>query len=81
MKPIFAQKQKLPLFIILCLGLLMACDQKVNTTNDQQGDAFIDDLLQNMTLEEKIGQLNLVASSDFITGDFEVTDIGKKVRI
>ena len=30
--------------------------------------AFIDDLLSRMTVEEKIGQLNLPTSGDFTTG-------------
>ncbi|HPE55342.1 MAG TPA: glycoside hydrolase family 3 N-terminal domain-containing protein [Bacteroidales bacterium] len=61
----------------LVVVLLMACDQQPETTFGKPGDKFVETLLAKMTLEEKIGQLNLVASSDFVTGDFEETDIAK----
>lgn len=41
---------------------------------------FIDDLMAKMTLEEKLGQLNLPASGDIITGAGSSSDIGKKIR-
>jgi beta-glucosidase len=40
---------------------------------------FIDDLMSKMTLEEKIGQLNLPGAGDFTTGQTANTDIGKKI--
>lgn len=42
--------------------------------------AFIDNLLAKMTLDEKIGQLNLPSSGDFTTGLAKSSDIGKKVE-
>lgn len=42
--------------------------------------AFIDNLLSKMTLDEKIGQLNLPTSGDFTTGMAQSSDIGKKVE-
>jgi len=41
--------------------------------------AFVDNLLSKMTLDEKIGQLNLPSSGDFTTGLAKSSDIGKKV--
>ncbi len=41
--------------------------------------AFVDNLLAKMTLDEKIGQLNLPSSGDFTTGLAKSSDIGKKV--
>ncbi|KQT23675.1 beta-D-glucoside glucohydrolase [Chryseobacterium sp. Leaf405] len=40
---------------------------------------FVDNLLSKMTLDEKIGQLNLPSSGDFTTGLAKSSDIGKKV--
>ena len=40
---------------------------------------FIDDLMSKMTLDEKIGQLNLPGAGDFTTGQTANTDIGKKI--
>ncbi|MET3035765.1 beta-glucosidase BglX [Chryseobacterium sp. NRRL B-14859] len=42
--------------------------------------AFVDQLLAKMTLDEKIGQLNLPTSGDFTTGQAQSSDIGKKVE-
>jgi len=41
---------------------------------------FVESLLAKMTLEEKIGQLNLPSSGDFTTGLAKSSDIGKKVE-
>ena len=43
--------------------------------------AFVDALLAKMTLDEKIGQLNLPSSGDFTTGLAKSSDIGKKVEL
>lgn len=42
--------------------------------------AFIDNLVAEMTLDEKIGQLNLPTSGDFTTGQAQSSDIGKKIE-
>lgn len=42
--------------------------------------AFIDNLISKMTLDEKIGQLNLPGAGDFTTGQAQSSDIGKKVE-
>ena len=36
--------------------------------------------MSKMTLEEKIGQLNLPAAGDITTGQAASSDIGKKIR-
>jgi beta-glucosidase len=41
---------------------------------------FINALMSQMTLEEKLGQLNLPASSDFVTGAVSSSDIADKVK-
>jgi beta-glucosidase len=41
---------------------------------------FIDALMKKMTLEEKIGQLNLPGSGDIVTGQAKSSDIGKKIQ-
>ncbi|AQX04933.1 glycosyl hydrolase [Elizabethkingia meningoseptica] len=42
--------------------------------------SFIDQLVAKMTLDEKIGQLNLPSSGDFTTGQAQSSDIGKKIE-
>lgn len=41
---------------------------------------FVDALMKKMTLEEKIGQLNLPGSGDIVTGQASNSDIGKKIK-
>jgi beta-glucosidase len=47
---------------------------------DAKMKPFVDALLKKMTLQEKIGQLNLPGSGDIITGQAQNSDIGKKIR-
>jgi beta-glucosidase len=47
---------------------------------DAKMKSFIDALMQKMTLEEKIGQLNLPGSGDIVTGTVQSSDIGKKIK-
>jgi beta-glucosidase len=48
--------------------------------NDAKMKTFIDGLMKKMTLEEKLGQLNLPGSGDIVTGQAQSSDIGKKIR-
>lgn len=42
-------------------------------------DRFIDDLMSRMTLEEKIGQLNLPVTGEIVTGQAQSSDIAGKI--
>lgn len=42
-------------------------------------NAFINDLMGKMTLQEKLGQLNLPASDDIVTGEAKNSNIGEMV--
>ena len=47
-----------------------------NSLEDSKMDKFIDKLMDKMTVEEKIGQLNLpVAPTDIVTGPAQESDI------
>ncbi len=50
------------------------------TPADAKMKTFIDALMKKMTLEEKIGQLNLPGSGDIVTGQASNSDIGKKIK-
>src|ERR1017187_1686179 len=49
-------------------------------SNDAKMNSFIDALMKKMTLEEKIGQLNLPGSGDIVTGQAGNSDIAKKIK-
>lgn len=46
---------------------------------DNAGREFIDSLLARMTLDEKIGQMNLPVGADIVTGDIMNSDIGADI--
>lgn len=48
-------------------------------TRDAKMDQFINRLLQQMTIEEKLGQLNLPAAGDITTGQASSSDIATKI--
>jgi beta-glucosidase len=49
-------------------------------SNDPKMDAFITNLMGKMTLEEKIGQLNLPSEGDIITGLGSNSNIAEKIK-
>ena len=63
---------------ILCSTLfLVACTQR---STDTQMNAFIDELMSRMTLEEKLGQLNLPVAGDIVTGEPRISNVGENIR-
>src|SRR5690606_12380593 len=69
--------------VMVMVGLLVlpACgDGQEATQAEKKMDVFIADLMQRMTLDEKIGQLNLVTGGDATTGSVVSTDVEAKIR-
>jgi len=66
----------------LLAGLLVVLVLQVSAQNagDAKMKTFIDALMKKMTLDEKIGQLNLPGSGDIVTGQASNSDIGKKIK-
>ncbi len=66
----------------LLLIAVFTLSQWVNgqSANNAKMKPFIDALMKKMTLEEKIGQLNLPGSGDIVTGQASNSDIGKKIK-
>ncbi|MDP4262754.1 MAG: beta-glucosidase BglX [Bacteroidota bacterium] len=60
--------------ILLLIGSLQA------TAQDAGMKVFIDALMKKMTLEEKLGQLNLPGSGDIVTGQAGNSDIAQKIQ-
>ncbi len=63
------------LFFVSLLSVTVSFSQA-----DPKMKSFIDALMKKMTLEEKIGQLNLPSSGDITTGQAKSSDIAKKIR-
>ena len=60
--------------------MLASLSGLAQSTNDAKMKAFVDALMKKMTLEEKIGQLNLPGSGDIVTGQAGNSDIAKKIE-
>lgn len=65
---------------ILVLFCLVTVNITAQQTNEAKMNLFIDALMKKMTVEEKIGQLNLPGSGDIVTGQASSSDIGKKIK-
>ncbi|TGE14230.1 beta-glucosidase BglX [Hymenobacter elongatus] len=75
--------------VLLSLGLLLspalhaqqaARAAASGTTDDAKMQRFIDDLMRKMTLEEKIGQLNLITVGFDVTGPVVSKDVDVNIR-
>ncbi|MBK6391006.1 MAG: beta-glucosidase BglX [Saprospiraceae bacterium] len=58
----------------------MACNTNDSAPTDGQPNAFIEDLIKKMTLEEKIGQLNLLTPGGAVTGEVVSKDVEMKIK-
>jgi len=54
--------------------------KKPVSAEEAKMNTFISNLMAKMTVDEKIGQLNLPSSGDITTGQANSSDIGKKIR-
>lgn len=63
------------------LALLPLCGMQAKTHAADEGkmNQFIDDLMAKMTLQEKIGQLNLSVTGTIVTGQAKSSDIAGKI--
>ena len=66
--------------ILIYALLFLSVISKAQNTKDAKMHQFVSNLMSKMTLEEKLGQLNLPASSDFVTGAVSSSDIAEKVK-
>jgi beta-glucosidase len=65
--------------IILSLAVVLAA-LTAQATDQAKMKQFVDDLMGKMTLQEKIGQLNLPVTGDIITGSTVSGDVVGKIR-
>ena len=64
------------------LLLTMAgCSSPNSGGKDAEMDRFISDLMERMTLQEKLGQLNLPAGNDLVSGAVKNSKMTEKERI
>lgn len=60
---------------------LMTLPVAAQTTDMAKMEQFVDHLMSQMTLKEKIGQLNLPVTGDIVTGEAKSSDLAGKIRM
>src|SRR6187455_3856168 len=65
---------------ILLINFLLVSFIAFGQTPDAKMKTYVDALMKKITLDEKIGQLNLPGSGDIVTGQASNSDIGKRIR-
>ena len=67
--------------VLIGLIILISLQATAQSADPAKMKTFIDVLMKKMTLEEKLGQLNLPAGAgDIVTGAAASTDIVKKIQ-
>src|SRR5690606_25201333 len=64
--------------IIVCTTMALAASAQPAKNADM--DTFVSELMAKMTLQEKIGQLNLVSAGEATTGSVVNTDLEEKIK-
>lgn len=63
----------------LLVGAMLVATASASAVDEAKMNQFIDDLMSRMTLQEKLGQINLPPSDDFVTGEPQSSNIGAAV--
>ncbi len=72
---------KLQNLFFISLIFLISCQAKQSAQEDKKMDSFISELMDKMTIQEKIGQLNLVTpGGGILTGSVVSTGVEEKLR-
>ncbi|TDS17502.1 beta-glucosidase [Sphingobacterium paludis] len=62
------------------LSVATSCSLSVQAQKDPKMDTFVSELMGKMTVEEKIGQLNLVTGGEAVTGSVVSTGVESKIK-
>ncbi|MGL5894135.1 MAG: glycoside hydrolase family 3 N-terminal domain-containing protein, partial [Bacteroidales bacterium] len=73
--------KKVKLFLGLALACAFAsCSESGSRAEDAEMDKFVSNLMSKMSLQEKIGQLNLPVTGDIVTGQAKSSDLAAKIK-
>lgn len=65
---------------LAAVGILSLAGCTRSASEDSEMDRFITDLMGRMSLQQKIGQLNLPTGGDMVTGSVQSTDLANLIR-
>lgn len=66
--------------IILSAAIAIAAATGCSSQRNNESSSFVDNLMTQMTLEEKIGQLNLPVTGDIVTGQAQSSNVAHKIK-
>lgn len=68
--------------VLTLMAVSMSISTRAQSSQQEQQtmDQFIQGLMDKMTLEEKIGQLNLPATGEIITGEAQSSNIAASIQ-
>lgn len=66
--------------LMVALVFVTTVQVQAQTTSDAKMNLFVTNLMKKMTLQEKLGQLNLPGAGDIVTGQASNSDIAQKIR-
>ena len=76
-------KNSFPFIACLCIAVLVVsagCRHENTACEDAQMRVYIDRLMAQMTLEEKLGQLNLPVTGNIVTGAARESNVAEDIR-
>ncbi|AEE54288.1 beta-glucosidase BglX [Haliscomenobacter hydrossis] len=73
-------KRLLAIVTLLSIGFGASCTAQPSAAYLAKRDAFVVGLMKKMTLDEKLGQLNLVVGGEATTGSSVSTDVETKIK-
>ena len=73
------------IFLAIAIIIFLGCSTPQQTQTESSAssspmDKFITELMAKMTLDEKIGQLNLPGAGDITTGQASSSNIAEKIK-
>ncbi|MFA6769451.1 MAG: glycoside hydrolase family 3 N-terminal domain-containing protein, partial [Parabacteroides sp.] len=74
------QRASLLIMITLFASFLSVSAQTKSSVGNQKMNTFIDSLIEKMTIEEKLGQLNLPSSGDITTGETNSSNVAEQIK-
>ena len=72
--------KKLLTVVALIVPMLFAGCRSAADSEKKEMDKFVNELMSKMTLEEKLGQLNLPVAGDIVTGQARESNVAEDIR-
>lgn len=72
---------KIKTLLLSSMAVLLLTPSSMKAQQDTKMKSFIDNLMSKMTLQEKIGQLNLPVTGDIVTGQAKSSNVAEEIRL